>query len=128
MRFVPTICILLLAISVVSGGPNTGITLQQCSPNTYPDGDPYGIAVHQALYYVVKLTPNTSHYFHSDTERSTSGIIAFALGTCVLYLSAFDCGACLEAAAEDCVSQCNGHMFGTINLVDCSIRYAPLVN
>ncbi|CAI9112983.1 OLC1v1013499C1 [Oldenlandia corymbosa var. corymbosa] len=119
------LCFLISSVNV-SGKPNTVVTFFQCSPDTYPDGDPYGVAVNQALYNVANKAEIGSVY--STVITSNNGIPVIASGGCNdnANLTETECRTCLDAATEDMFSRCYKHMGSAVKLVDCLMDYAPV--
>ncbi|CAI9112989.1 OLC1v1013505C1 [Oldenlandia corymbosa var. corymbosa] len=120
--------IVLLFLGVKSD-PNTGITTEDCDPNTISKRDPYSYAVIQALNEVLSATPYATGFDYTTSvtsDGSNYDFAAFSHGTCETNLTQVDCATCIRAAYDDVSALCNGHVAGTIGMVDCSIYFGPV--
>ncbi|KAL8522923.1 hypothetical protein ACS0TY_013031 [Phlomoides rotata] len=111
------LCLFLVAKST----PNTSVQYYGCNSNSYSSSDPYANSVAYVLAALMNVTPN--HGYDYYTQSPSAEAVAYGHGTCSTALSYNDCADCLTAARALVTSTCGSSVGGTMNMVDCTIRY-----
>lgn len=120
MIIVTLICQTALFL-VANSTPDTTTQYLACNTNTYSPDDPYANSVAYVLADLMNVTPN--HGYDYYTQSPSAEAVSYGHGTCNTALSYNDCADCVEAARDALTSNCANRIGGTVNMVDCTMRY-----